>query len=404
MSTHVERPIQFSSRAKFVTVLSIVVIMLYVTSHTFHVMVPFIWAIITAYIFNPVITFLQRRTGTPRFWWVTILYVIGFGLIFWATSVVVPLITAQWNELFDVLPAWLKEAETYISQHEKLSIFGYKIADFSQIEQQIFTYLNEMAVSVPTNIPSFLFGLIEGFILTLVYLVVTFYLLLQAEDIPNSFYNLVPRPYREEIRQLVRSVDKVLSAYIRGQFLLIFIMSVLSYIALSIFQIKFALIIAIATGVLEIIPIVGPYLAGGIACTVALLQGTTPFGWEPWVLALVLALVYFVLRQMEDQFIIPNLVGHIVNVHPVLVIFAILAGGALAGALGLLIAIPIAAVIKIVLVYLYSKLVDDPGPQTTLQVEEQYLTTATAPASVEPGLTQAAIQAPETDPPLPERS
>jgi len=85
------------------------------------------------------------------------------------------------------------------------------------------------------------------------------------------------------------------------------------------------------------------------------------------------AIVYLVLRQAEDHLIIPNLVGHIVKLHPILVIFSILAGGHLAGALGLLIAVPIAATTRIILVYLYNKLADSPTPLSDIHVDEQAL-------------------------------
>jgi predicted PurR-regulated permease PerM len=365
--------IQFSSRAKFVTVLSIVVIAIFVLGRVAHILIPFVWAIITAYIFNPVVTWMQRRTRTPRFWWVVLLYIIGFGLLYLFGTYIVPQLAKQYKELEEVLPSWIDNAQAYVAKYPKIAIRGVEIVDLREAETEIFDALKGLAGELPAFVPAFLFGLIEGFILTLVYFVVTFYLLLQAESIPNNFYNLIPSRHRDEIKQLVHSIDRVLGAYIRGQFLLILIMSVLSFIALSILQVKYALVISILTGVLEIIPIVGPYLAGGIASLVALLQGTTPFGWQPWFLAIVVAIVYFALRQMEDHFIIPNLVGHIVNVHPIFVIFAILAGGSLAGGLGLLVAIPIAAVVKIILVYLYSKLVDSPTPQEDVAGGEEEL-------------------------------
>jgi Predicted permease len=86
----------------------------------------------------------------------------------------------------------------------------------------------------------------------------------------------------------------------------------------------------------------------------------TPFGLSNVALAILLGIIYFVLRQIEDHFIIPNVMGPLVRLHPGVVIFAILAGGALAGAFGLFISIPIAAVIRIVLSYLYRKLTDQP--------------------------------------------
>ena len=363
-------PIRFSPRAKFVTVLSIVIISLYLVNQAWHIMIPFIWAIITAYIFNPVVTWMQRRTKTPRFWWVIVLYIIGFTLLTLLVSNVVPLITSQINDLAQTIPIWLDDAKIYVEQHQALTIRGVEIVNLREAEREISGAIAAFAKALPGIAPLFLFGLAEGFILLLVYFVVTFYLLLQAETIPNNFYRLIPERHRDEIRQLIGSIDRVLSAYIRGQFLLIIIMSVLSYIALSILQVKYALIIAIATGFLEIIPIIGPYMATALAPLAGFFQGTTPFGWEPWVLALVIIAVYFALRQFEDHFIIPNLVGHIVNVHPVFVIFAILAGGAVAGGLGLLISIPIAAVARIILSYLHGKLVDSPNPQADLVEQE----------------------------------
>ncbi|GAA5529978.1 AI-2E family transporter [Herpetosiphon gulosus] len=363
-------PIRFSPRAKFVTVLSIVIISLYLVNQAWHIMIPFIWAIITAYIFNPVVTWMQRRTKTPRFWWVIVLYIIGSALLTLLVSNVVPIITTQINDLAQAIPTWLEEAKIYVEKHESLTIRGVELINLREAEREISGAIAAFAKDLPGAAPKFLFGIAEGFILTLVYFVVTFYLLLQAETIPNNFYRLIPERHRDEIRQLIGSIDRVLSAYIRGQFLLIIIMSVLSFIALSILQVKYALIIAIATGFLEIIPIIGPYMATAIAALVGFFQGTTPFGWEPWLLALVIIIVYFALRQFEDHFIIPNLVGHIVNVHPVFVIFAILAGGAVAGGLGLLISIPIAAVARIILSYLHGKLVDSPNPQADLVEQE----------------------------------
>ena len=88
---------------------------------------------------------------------------------------------------------------------------------------------------------------------------------------------------------------------------------------------------------------------------------------------MVVGIIYLVLRQAEDHLIIPNLVGHIVKLHPVIVIFCILAGGHLAGALGLLISVPLAATARIILAYLYAKLIDSPAPVAEIRANEQEL-------------------------------
>jgi predicted PurR-regulated permease PerM len=209
-------------------------------------------------------------------------------------------------------------------------------------------------------VPHLFLTAIESVLLFVTYLIVTFYLLLQADQIMEWVYGLVPAPYRAEIRGLGQQIDFVLGSYVRGTLLLIPIMSVLTYIALSILEIRYALVIAIASGILEIIPLIGPWSAASIAMAMALFQPTAPFGWENWVLALVVGGTYFVLRMFEDNFIIPHVVGHAVHLHPVLVLFAILAGGAIGGAFGLLVSIPVVAVVRLLLRYLYRKLIDAP--------------------------------------------
>ena len=163
--------------------------------------------------------------------------------------------------------------------------------------------------------------------------------------------------------------------------MLIPIMATFTYIALKILGIRYALVIAIASGILEIIPVIGPWSAAGIAMMVSLLQPTTPFGWSHAVLAVVVGVTYFVLRMAEDNFIIPQVVGHAVHLHPVLVLFAILAGGALAGPFGLLVGIPVVAVAQLLLRYLYRKLVDAPGLPPPPEIKEPPHTAAASDLS-----------------------
>ena len=111
---------------------------------------------------------------------------------------------------------------------------------------------------------------------------------------------------------------------------------------------------------LELVPLIGPWVAGSIAVTVALSQGHAPFGWTQVQLGLVVALTYFALRMIEDHLVIPQLIGRIVRVHPVLVVFAVLAGAHTFGILGLLLAVPITAATKIIVQALYYELATPP--------------------------------------------
>jgi predicted PurR-regulated permease PerM len=357
---HVEsKPIRLSSTAKFVTVVVIVALTILLIRGVSTILAPFIAAVITAYLFNPLITFLTRRTGINRALWILLLYVAIGAIIYGLLSFLGPILTRQYLDLRDrLIPDMITELQRLASS-ETIEVMGIAI-NVSELEAPILDFLNEISRSLPERLPHLVFTALESVVLFVTYLIVAFYLLLQTEQIVEKFYGLVPAPYRDEIRGLGHRIDEILGGYIRGTLLLIPIMSVLTYITLTILGVRYALVIAIATGFLEIIPLIGPWSAAGIAMSVALFQATAPFGWPNWVLALVVGAIYFILRMFEDNFIIPLVVGHAVHLHPVLVLFAILAGGAIGGPFGLLISIPVAAVARLLLRYIYRKLVDAP--------------------------------------------
>lgn len=340
---------------------------------------PFLWALVAAYLLSPAVRWLSTRTNTRRFWWVLLVYIIAGFLVYTGLNVLVPRLANQINDLQTAAPDFARNASEWIERNGQFNVGTFQV-DLRPAEADIVTWFSDVASSISSSVPEIVLGVIEQLILGLVFLVVTFYLMLQGDRIVASVYNLVPAPYRDEIRTLGNSVDRVLGAYIRSQLILIGLMSVLTWGALTLLGVRYALILGIATGFLEVIPFVGPYTAAGIAIFVSLVQSTTPFGWPNWVLAAVVGLTYLVLRQAEDHLIIPNLVGHIVELHPIIVIFAILAGGHLGGALGLLVAIPVAATLRIVLVYLYNKLVDSQAAISEVKEEEAELLDGSNPA------------------------
>jgi predicted PurR-regulated permease PerM len=351
------KPIRLSSTAKFITVTIIVALAILLIRGVSTILAPFIAGVITAYLFNPLITFLNRRTALSRALWIILLYVAIGTLIYGLVSFLGPIVGHQYRDLRDrLIPSILIDIGRLPPTVEFYGI----VINIGELEVPVVDFLRSLATDLPATVPHLVFTALESVVLFVTYLIVTFYLLLQTEQIVEKFYSLVPAPYRDEIRGLGHRIDQILGGYIRGTMLLIPIMSFLTYIALTILGVRYALVIAITTGVLEVIPLIGPWSAAGIAMSVALFQATAPFGWPNWVLALVVGAVYFILRMFEDNFIIPHVVGHAVHLHPVIVLFAILAGGAIGGPFGLLISIPVAAVTRLLLRYIYRKLIDAP--------------------------------------------
>lgn len=353
------KPIRLSPVAKFITVAIVVALTILLLRAMGQAIVPFVAAIITAYLFNPAITWLHRRTHVGRAGWILVLYVLIGTLLYGLVRFLGPIITGQYNDLVTQLPGIRDTILYQIEFTQTVDIAGLKV-DVRGFEEPLIGFITDIARTLPEVVPHLVLTALESLLLFLTYLIITFYLLLQADQIMGWIYGLVPAPYRGEIRGLGLQIDRILAGYIRGTLLLIPIMSVLTYIALSILGVRYALVIAIATGFLEVIPLVGPWSAAGIAMTVALFQPTAPFGWSHLVFVLVVGLTYFVLRMFEDSVIIPHVVGHAVHLHPVLVLFAVLAGGVIGGPFGLLISIPVVAVVRLLLRYLYRKLIDAP--------------------------------------------
>jgi predicted PurR-regulated permease PerM len=355
------KPIRLSSTAKFIAVVIVVSLSIWLIWLAQSIMAPFVGAIITAYLFNPLIGWLHRRTRIGRAVWILVLYVLVGLLIYALVQTLGPLLVNQYNDMMTQLPTMSAQLEALLTAHQIWDLGGVTF-DLRQLEEPIYTFLRDLATSLPATVPHLVVSALESVVLFVTYLIVTFYLLLQAEQLTSWTYGLVPAPYRTEIRTLGHQVDATLNGYIRGTLLLIPIMSLLTYIVLTFLQVRYALVIALASGLLEIIPLIGPWSAAGLAVSVSLLQPTTPFGWSHALLAVVIGVSYFVLRMAEDNFIIPQIMGHAVHLHPILVLFAILAGGAIGGPFGLLIGIPTVAVGRLLLRYLYRKLIDAPEP------------------------------------------
>jgi predicted PurR-regulated permease PerM len=363
-SREVTRRVRFTREAKIITLLILGAFVIWLIWRVGPVLGPFVWAGITAYVFSPLVDWLEMRTRLRRIWVVVLLYLVGLAVTIWVATALVPVLLRQVGGLLRDLPGILSslvERLASIDRYllaEQVQIYGFTI-DPQMLVNEATRYLQNVVGYVTTRAIPAVFDVLGSFAQVLLYVIATFYLLRAWRSLRSRTTRLIPRPYRTEIVHVLADIDRVLGAYIRGQLLLIGIMSLATFIALSILRVQYSLIIALISGVLEVIPLVGPIAAGGIAVSIALFQPSTPFGWSSLTLALAVVVAYTVLRQIEDQLVVPNLVGPIVDLHPLLVLFALIAGGTLAGFTGLVVAVPAAAALKIIVTYLYHKIWDE---------------------------------------------
>ncbi|HLT17825.1 MAG TPA: AI-2E family transporter [Thermomicrobiales bacterium] len=324
------------------------------------ILAPFLWALVTAYVLFPVVRFLERKLKLPRILVVSGLYVVFVGVLVLLGIYLAPVAVDQGEDLLATLPQTVDDARTELLEDPTVRIGSVEI-DAVHINDRIDRAIEDVVDELSARAVPLVIHTVEIAIHVLVYFLVTFYFLLHGDEILRQARSLTPRRHRGTIDRVGRQVNATLGAYIRGQVILFALMSVATYIALTIYDVDYALALAIATGALELIPIIGPWTAGAAAVTVAVSQGHAPFGWSQVELGVAVALTYFVLRMLEDHFVIPQLIGRIVRVHPVLVIFAILAGASSFGILGLLLAVPTLATLKIVAQAIYYELGNPPA-------------------------------------------
>jgi predicted PurR-regulated permease PerM len=365
MESQASQPLRFSRQAKTITLLVGLAATVWLLARVQSILGPFVWALITAYVVSPLLDWVEVHLRLRRIWAVLLFYLAGLGVVIWAMTALVPLAIDQAEGLAAATPRILgalldrlAAANQYLLAQE-IHLYGLTL-DPQVLANEVMRNLQNLVAYLTSHAIPAVFNVLEAVGQVILYLISTFYLLRAWPSMRAGLPRLIPPAYRQELLSLAGAIDRVVGAYIRGQLLLIGIMAVAIFIALSILQVQYALIVALISGVLEVVPFFGPLVAGGVAVSIALVQPNTPFGWSNLTLALAVVVAYTVLRQVEDQLVVPNLVGPIVDLHPLLVLFALFAGGRLAGFTGLVVAVPTASALKIIVRYLYAKIWDEP--------------------------------------------
>jgi predicted PurR-regulated permease PerM len=357
--------IYFNPRTKLFIIWALIGLALVFLYAVRAILPPFIAALITAYLLNPVVTWMARRTRLPRRLWAGIIYFALLGGLFWGLSQLVPSLAVQVEDLAQALPGYLQQIDDWLKGN-RIEVAGINI-DMNQVSAEAVRNLGALANDLGRGAPEFALSVFERLFETIIYLVSTFFFLQQAEPIVNGIRAQFPDDVLTELDPWIRRINATLAAYVRGQAILIVYMIVATFVALSLLDVHYALALAVMTGLVELIPFLGPYMAGGIAVLLAMTQGGNSWGWSPVVLGATVIIIYTVLRQVQDNIIGPLVIGRVIDLHPLAVIFVVLAGAALAGLMGLLLAIPLAASLRIVFQFLFQKLRQE-GPRAIVPV------------------------------------
>ena len=323
-----------------------IILLLLIVIYLFEVLIPFAVAFIIAYLVNPLKIFFDKYLNKT---FSSFLSVVFFILSFFSVLILIlPIIFYQLQNLIIIAPEYLNEAEKFIKEINNKYLLSEKIKaiDYTSFFKPLSNNLLNSGNHLINNGIEF-FSSVFNIILIFI---ISFYMSLEFNKIKLFLYDFANKSHFRDFPILIKEIDQVLAKFIRGQGLVCVILSIFYGIGLFLVGMKFGIILGIFAGVISFIPFVGAFLGGGLT----LILGFTQFGMSFELLTLLLIFVFG--QLFESYYLTPKLVGDAIKLNPIWIIFALSTGAFLAGFVGVLISLPVAAVLGVLVRYYFIKL------------------------------------------------
>ena len=321
------------------------------------VITPFAISAVLAYFGDPLVDRLEKasiwRWKLGRTLAVSIVFVLMLALLTIVLLIIVPMLVEQIRLLVHLLPQWIEWfSDTALPWLANKAGFELKDFDSGQFSEMLKEYWKEISSATFKVIDIISRGgmAVVALLTNLVLIpVVTFYLLRDWDLMIRGIHDLLPRNMEGEVSRMASDVDKVLGAFFRGQLMVMTALGIIYTVGLWLVGIELAVLIGMGAGLLSIVP----YLGSIVGVLVAL--GAAIFQFQDWLHPLMVLLVFGLGQSAEGMYLTPKLVGDQIGLHPVTVIFAVLAGGQLFGFLGILLALPVAAALNVLVRHMHQK-------------------------------------------------
>jgi predicted PurR-regulated permease PerM len=248
--------------------------------------------------------------------------------------------------------------------------FSLRQFDLQSLTDQIIGTLQSMLGRVGSLVGSLAGGAATTLAWGLFTILISYFLLADAGQFPNQLVSIEIPGYDQDLRRLGNDLQNIWNAFLRGQ-LIIFIMVIILYtLLLTILGVRFAFGIALMAGLARFVPYIGPLITWIVLGLVTLLQGSNHFGLPAWQFVILVLGLSMLLDQILDQIVTPRFLGRTLNVHPAAVLVAAIIMANLIGIIGLVLAAPVLATLKLLLRYTIRKMLDlDPWPETDQDIQ-----------------------------------
>lgn len=327
---------------------------------------PLIIAATLAYFLNPLVSFVNSRSKLPRSVVISLIYLISIGLLAWAVITLVPIVTEQ----IELISIQLADVGTQLTTTitEGIDIFGYQLnLDAVLFESGLTAQL------VPSDqILSVISSTTTNLVWIFLILVTTYYLIQDWDRLRDWLIELAPQTYQSDVRRLYQEVKLVWQAYLRGQLLLSLLIGLITGVILAGLGLPSAWAIGLLAGFADFVPSVGPAVAAIAAGLFAWASGSSYLPLQDVWFAIVVVGVFVLVQVVENVWLRPRIMQRQLNLHPGVIIIAIIGAIALAGVLGGLLIIPVIGTVGVVGGYLRRRIFNlPPWPEDKLEFAQE---------------------------------
>ena len=317
---------------------------------------PLVVALIGVYLLNPIVTRLERR-GLNRIWGTLLTYLVAAGILGTLLTFTIPVVADQ-------VRAFARSAPELIDR--VTAGFRDLVERFDLPVAAAPTGAGEGVIDFFGRLLSFTRGLFDLAIVFIIGPILAFYFLVDLPKIKRGLRALIPANRRGEAERLFQRIGKAIGGFFRGQLLVSLFVGVSSALVLLVVGLPFWAVVGLVAGLFNLIPLIGPFIGGIVAVIIAFTTGESAGGLlnlEPgWPLAIGSAVALLIVQQVDNHILSPNIVARTVQLHPVTVMLGLLAGGTLLGLWGMLLAVPVLATAKILLLHAWDTRMQWPPP------------------------------------------
>lgn len=328
---------------------------LYLVVQIIGLLVLIVLAVILATAINPLAMLVHDRRLPPGGWRIPkiavilLLYTALLVLLGLAAALIAPTLVEQGQALVNNLPEIMGRLQQFLNNLQARFPFIPHISlssiDIGPLLQQLFPQ--------PTHFLGYAFTFVGALFSIILVFIMAIYFVLFGDDVIDFFVSFFPKEHRTRARQAVSEMGDRLGLWLGGQLLLSLVIFLATYIALLIFGIPFPILLAAIAGLAELIPFLGPPI--GFVATAAVAVFVSP-------LALIeISAFYIVLQQVESNWLAPAILSRVMNVSPLVILLALLAGGALLGIIGALLSVPVAAAVYVLVIELRRPIIEETG-------------------------------------------